>query len=114
CFRPNSGWAKLTITALEHPNVVTGTRVIAGPMERAAVARIEKRYGAGSPYWLGHVLAEFPEVSTDSIFTPALITAAAAKYATGWRGLAGASYSLVLAWDVAAAGDDFNCVAVWQ
>lgn len=57
----SSAWAGLTISALEHPNVVTGDDVIPGAVSRQSVEDFRREYGPESPVYKSRVLADWAE-----------------------------------------------------
>ena len=74
-----SGWQVVRLTALEHPNVVTGTTVIPGAVTRAAVERFRQQYGAGSPIYRARILGEFPTEGDTTLLPRALLETAVGR-----------------------------------
>ena len=58
----------ITISCWDHPNVKTGTEIIAGGPTRAWCEDRLEIWGATSPLYLTRVLGEFPEESEDTLF----------------------------------------------
>jgi hypothetical protein len=75
-FRPGSGFNNITITAFDCP-AFTGEKVsedmAAKLTSRLWVNERKKRWGVRSPMYVSKVMAEFPEVTDDTVFTPALV-----------------------------------------
>jgi hypothetical protein len=75
-FRPASGFNNITITAWDTP-AYTGEKVSQGLKDRLTselwVEERRQRWGTLSPLWKSKVEAEFPEVTDDSVFSPAMI-----------------------------------------
>lgn len=67
CFT-KPGWATLSISCLDHPNVVEGRDVIPGAVSREWVEDKRRQWGDSSPLWQAKVLGEFPTEGTDSLF----------------------------------------------
>lgn len=66
-------WHKISISCMEHPNVVTGKEVIPGMVTREWVEDKKKRWGAESPLYVSRVLGEFPEGAGDALIPIALV-----------------------------------------
>jgi hypothetical protein len=86
--RPGSGWNVIRIPAHQTPNF-TGEPV---PQDVAEVLvtplwvkEREQKWGKTSPLYISKVLAEFPEISSDTLITPAMVRAAMAKMMTPTR-----------------------------
>lgn len=60
-------WHKITISCLEHPNVVEGREIIPGMVTREWVEDKAKRWGKDSPLYVSRVLGEFPEGAGDAL-----------------------------------------------
>jgi hypothetical protein len=75
-FKPNSGFNKISIRAWDLP-AYTGERVPDEVAQRLTskmwVEERRRRWGEGSILWMSKVEAEFPEVSEDTLFTPAVL-----------------------------------------
>src|SRR5262245_14817885 len=107
-FRPGSGFHNVTITAFDTP-AYTGEKVSQALLDKLTsrmwVEERRKRWGENSPLYKSKVLAEFPDITDDTVFTPAMITAAItndrSRYAVNTKGTEG--------FDVARLGPD-ECV----
>jgi hypothetical protein len=79
CFKPASGFHTITITAFDTP-AYTGEPVSSDLANRLTsriwVEERKKRWGEGSPLYKSKVLAEFPDITDDTVFTPAMLTGA--------------------------------------
>lgn len=76
-FRPGSGFATITISAFDTP-AFTG-ELVSEELAQKLTSKIwvqerAKRWGTGSPLYQSKVLAEFPNITDDTVFTPAMIT----------------------------------------
>jgi hypothetical protein len=108
-FRPASGYNKITIAAKDTPNF-TGEH-ISENLKQYLVSKLwvderAKRWGKHSPLYVSKVDAEFPEVTDDTVFTPAIINKAVlidrSKFAVNVKGRYG--------FDVARMGVDESCI----
>lgn len=74
--RPGSGWNVIKIPAMDTPNF-TGEYVPTDVAEQLVtplwVEERRHKWGVGSPLWQSKVMAEFPEISDDTLITPALL-----------------------------------------
>lgn len=59
----------ITISCLDHPNVISGEEVIPGAVTRQWVDEVRAREGDGSPVWSCRVLGEFPKTASNTILT---------------------------------------------
>ena len=59
----------ISVSCLDHPNVVEGRDVIEGAVTREWVDEMRKRHGEDSPFWSSRVLGRFPKTSTNSLVT---------------------------------------------
>jgi len=77
--KPSSGWNVITIPAFDTPNF-TGEEVSDLMAENLVtpmwVEDRAKEWGEGSPLWMSKVMAEFPDVSDEYLFTPKMIETA--------------------------------------
>lgn len=71
-----SGWAVVRLSALDHPNVLTGRTVIPGAVTRAAVARFREQYGEASPVYRARILGEFPTDGDTTLLPRGLLASA--------------------------------------
>jgi hypothetical protein len=55
-----SGWHRVRLSALDHPNVLTGRDVVAGAITRRGVEQFKQEYGETSGIYRARILAEFP------------------------------------------------------
>ena len=71
-----SGWNEIGISAFDTPNF-TGEevpeRVSKLLVSKLWVEERRKRWGEGTPIWISKVLGQFPEISEDTLITPAMI-----------------------------------------
>jgi hypothetical protein len=76
CFRPGSGWNKIKISAFDTP-AWTGEEVPGGLLydliSQSWVQSRAKDWGPNSPLYTSKVLAEFPDVTEDTLLSPSLI-----------------------------------------
>ena len=70
-------WEGLTISALDHPNILERREVIPGGPSEQYVADIAREYGAGSSIYRARVLGEFPEEAEDGLIRRSWCEAAA-------------------------------------
>jgi len=63
----SDNWAKLTIRADEHPNVISGREEIPGAVSREWIEQMREEYGGSSSIFKSRVLAEFPEESVEGL-----------------------------------------------
>lgn len=85
-FKPGSDFYNIQITAFDTP-AFTGEVVSKDLADRLTskiwVEERKKRWGEGSPMYKAKVLAEFPEMTDDTVFTPAIIARAIAVDRSG-------------------------------
>jgi phage terminase large subunit len=106
--RPGSQWHKISISVLEHPNLVENRTVIPGGPERGWVERARSEDGEGSRFWLTRVTAEsFPTENAEALFKREWLDAAVIRP----RKALG-PHEYVLALDPARFGPDSSCCAV--
>jgi hypothetical protein len=77
--RPGSGWNVLPISAFDTPNFTdeeVDEDVAEQLISRTWVEERKKRWGESSPLYISKVLGQFPDVSDDTLISPALIKAA--------------------------------------
>lgn len=84
CLEP--GVRHVRISALDHPNVVTGEDVIPGAASPRSVARLADLYGTDSPMYESRVRGISPAQSADALIQWAWLEAAAERHAAGVRG----------------------------
>lgn len=60
-------WRSITMSCLDHPNVVTGRRIIPGAVTRAWVEGVRQEHGEDSAYWQSRVIGEFPTVGSKAV-----------------------------------------------
>jgi hypothetical protein len=74
--RPGSGFNTIRISAFDTPNF-TGESVPTDVAEQLVtpmwVNERRKKWGESSPLYISKVLAEFPEISSDTLVTPAMV-----------------------------------------
>jgi hypothetical protein len=106
--RPGSMWHKVSISVLEHPNLVENRTVIPGGPERGWVERARSEDGEGSRFWLTRVTAEsFPTENAEALFQRGWLDAAVTRP----RKSVG-PHEFTLGLDVARFGPDSSCCAV--
>ena len=66
-FAQSDAWCTRYWSALDHPNVVTGTEVVAGAVTRETVEEIRRTDGEGSRFWQETVLGVFVQEVQDGI-----------------------------------------------
>lgn len=76
-------WRAVKIPASDIPNVREGTTVVPGLLTREGVERFRAEYGERSGFYIGRVLAEFPEESEAGVFTREMLDRAAALFEGG-------------------------------
>jgi hypothetical protein len=99
------------MSALAHPNTVTGTQAIPGGPAPGWVEEMRREYGEDSSFFISRVLAEFPTESTDQAIPTDAIEAAFANYAK-LEDRPGAYFRLGI--DPAGPGEDHFVVATWR
>jgi len=114
-------WRGIRISAEEHPNVVTGERVVPGGPTRVWRDRIAKEYGRDSNTYLSRVLAEFPTEGEESLFNREWLESAADQWDAYHHPdrfvgeelkAAAAEAEPLISVDVARYGPDATCLAV--
>jgi hypothetical protein len=81
-FKPASGFNKITIKARDTPNFTqehVSPDLAARLTSKIWVEERTKRWGTQSPLYISKVEAEFPEVTDDTVFTPAILARAIAN-----------------------------------
>jgi hypothetical protein len=103
---PNSGWNKIHISAFDTP-AFTGEEVPEDilPMLTSPnwVEERKKRWGEGSPIYISKVEGLFPEVTQDTLITPAMIKRAHLQDLNDFE-------HGIFSLDVARKGDDRTCL----
>jgi hypothetical protein len=107
-------WAKLRISAFDHPNVKEGREVIPGGISQRWIDDQRAQWGETSPFYLARVLAQFPESSIEGLIQRAWLNAAAERHASGALEAEARKHSPLLAVDVARYGDDSTVVTEVQ
>lgn len=79
-FATSPGVKHLRISALDHPNVVTGTDCIPGAVSQQSIDRRLAKYGEDSPVYQSRVRGMSPEQSADSMFRLEWLEAAAKRF----------------------------------
>jgi hypothetical protein len=76
-FRPGSGFNKIKISAFDTP-AYTGEKVSETLSQKLTskiwVEERKKRWGVNSPLYKSKVLAEFPDITDDTVFTPKMLS----------------------------------------
>lgn len=100
-------WAHVTVSALDHPNVVEGREVIPGAVSRQAVEDAAREFGAASGYYAVTVLGQFADDATAQLVPREWVDAAVARWhALALAGPASDGNPLLIGIDVARAGAD--------
>lgn len=76
CLAPDTKWHTVTLSALDHPNLLTGRVIVQGGPTVASVQRFKDEYGADSAIYRSRVLAQFPLEATAALFPRDLLMAA--------------------------------------
>lgn len=98
-------WHYITISCLDHPNVIEGRNVIPGAVTREWVDEMREKHGEDSAFWASRVLGRFPAAGSNTLVSLADI-AASAKWETGIR------EHRRMGLDVARFGGDANCLTI--
>lgn len=110
CTSPT--WARVKISARDHPNVIEDRNVIPGGISRAGVAQFAQEYGEDSGIYRARVLGEFSTTLAEGLIDRAWLEAAAERF----RSNAFTSDSIDQAWqaglDVARFGRDRTVLGV--
>ena len=78
-FKNPDTWKCLTISCLDHPNVVTGRNLIPGAISKSQVEKWRREWGSDHPYWYSRVLGEFPPFSEKGVIPLAWVERAKNK-----------------------------------
>jgi hypothetical protein len=70
CFKPDSGWAQITISVLDSPNYKESREVIPNVSGRLFVEEQERKYGKDSPRYIANVLGEIPFETEGTYYGP--------------------------------------------
>ena len=62
-----SGWHRIHMSCLDHPNVLLGREVIPGAVTRIWVEEAEQKWGKDSPIFASRVLGEFPTGGSNTV-----------------------------------------------
>lgn len=107
--RSSSDWKSIRIPASDVPNVAHGEVRIPGLMTREGVERIASEYGTESGYYVGRVLAEFPEEAEEGVFRRSWLEEAAER----WEEAGGEDTGTpICALDPARFGPDASALAI--
>lgn len=80
-FCTSAGVQHVRMSALDHPNVVTGNAtVIPGAVSAISIARRRAKYGETSPVYQSRVRGESPEQASDALIRMEWLEAAHARY----------------------------------
>ena len=105
------GWKGIRISAMDHPNVVTGTEVIPGAVSQRFIDRLAAEYGKGSSVFANRVLGEFADDADESLVSRQWLGQAAARWAEA-EPAGQLPQSVVCALDVARYGVDESVLAI--
>jgi phage terminase large subunit len=72
----SDSWAPLTISALEHPNIISGREEIPGGPSLAWIQSMREEYGETSSIYRSRVLSEWPEESVEGLIKRVWLRAA--------------------------------------
>lgn len=72
----SDSWAPLTISAHEHPNIISGREEIPGGPSLAWIQSMREEYGETSSIYRSRVLSEWPEESVEGLIKRAWLRAA--------------------------------------
>lgn len=92
----------LTISCLNHPNVLTGKNIIPGAVTLEWVEKQARTWGKDSSFWDSRVIGVFPKISTDLVINLAWVEHA--EQVTPCKGERGRS--IYMGYNVAEYGDD--------
>lgn len=85
-FCKDSGVVHVRISALDHPNVVTGdASIVPGAVSTVSIARRVRRYGVDSPKYLSRVRGISPEESADALIRRSWIDSAVERWHTAMK-----------------------------
>ncbi len=105
-----SGWNRIVMPTLEHPNLIEQRMVIPGGPSQQWLDDMRRIKKEGSSWWRTYVLAQFPETAVDALFSLPDLQLAATNFTNdSFRGMYNGG-RLVIAIDVAKGGGD--CVAI--
>lgn len=100
----NPRWKLISISCMDHPNVISGKELIPGSVTKEWVIAREEEYGNESAYYQSRVLGEFPSISTTNLIPRSLIENAKSTSNNGYRcGI-----------DIARYGDDSSVAAIFH
>jgi hypothetical protein len=120
----SDNWTALTVSAVEHPNIITGREEIPGGPSLAWIQSMREEYGETSSIYRSRVLSEWPEESVEGLIKRAWLIAAFDRHdayqapleAHGeylvWNSKPPAAPPVVLGVDVARYGADHSVVAI--
>ena len=106
----NKAWHSISVSALEHPNIVQGKTVIRGGVTQSFIQKIKDIYGELSPQYQSRVLGQFPDSATDGIFKRSWLVRAAELYETG--AFSDSDAEPIVSVDVARHGSDRTAVLI--
>jgi len=67
CFKPGSGWAQVTISCYDSPNVKNGENIYKKLVAWDWPLRMRKKWGPQNPLYKARVKAEFPEETSEGL-----------------------------------------------
>ena len=76
-------WERLTVSVLEHPNVVSGKMIVPGGPSRDWVEYMRSEYGEGSSIFSSRVLALFPSEAIEGLLRRDWVEAAFQRHESG-------------------------------
>jgi phage terminase large subunit len=107
-----STWHAIRISAFDHPNISGVGEAIPGGPSHDWPSRIADEYGIDSPWYIGRVLAEFPESGIDSLVKRVWIDNAFARWESGETGRVASKHMPQIIADIARGGPDSTCAAI--
>lgn len=66
-FNKQGPWKTISISCLDHPNVVQKRDVIPGAVSHGWVEEMRQKHGETSPFWYSRIIGEFPKLSTKGV-----------------------------------------------
>lgn len=108
------GWAPLTITALEHPNLTGTEPEIPGAISQVSIDDMAREYGTGSPTYRAAVLAEFAVESEEQLVRIEWVRRANELHRTGALERYTSGQPLLFSLDVARFGSDHSALCIMQ
>lgn len=112
CFEPGSAWAKVQVSALEHPNLSGAEPPIPGGPSAVGIERMAAQWGRGSPTFNSRALGQFPTDAVETLCRRAWVARANERWRT--KPLFDPQRPTVIGLDMARLGGDSCALAVRQ